>query len=141
MTDYRDVKDSSDMRKKLFLVLVLCMTVLPLAVCAAQEAPDATEIRSLEIKLLDYYKHHQVEVFASILDDDFVITFEDGSTYSKTGYLAYSSSSSTRVEAVEIPEMRIRMHGDTAVVTGVITKKAWTVRKPTIITTASPTYG
>ncbi len=123
VTDYRDVKDSSDMRKKLFLVLLLCMTVLPLAVCAAQEAPDATDIRSLEIKLLDYYKHHQVEVFASILDDDFVITFEDGSTYSKTGYLAYSSSSSTRVEVVEIPEMRIRMHGDTAVVTGVYHEK------------------
>lgn len=105
------------------LAMLLCMAALPLVIAGAQESSDAAEVRSLEIKLLDYYKHRQVEVFASILDDDFVITFEDGSTYSKTGYVAYSSSSSTRVESVEIPEMRIRLHGDTAVVTGVYHEK------------------
>jgi len=103
--------------------MLLSMAALPLAISRAQESSDAAEVRSLEIKLLDCYKHRQVGVFASILDDDFVITFEDGSTYSKTGYLAYSSSSSTRVETVEIPEMRIRMHGDAAVVTGVYHEK------------------
>jgi hypothetical protein len=73
--------------------------------------------------MLDCYKHRQVEVFAAVLDEDFVITFEDGSTYSKTGYLSYSASSSTQVELAEIPEMKIRMHGETAVVTGVYHEK------------------
>ena len=89
----------------------------------AQGPSETAEIRALELKMLDCYKLRQVEVFAAVLDEDFVITFEDGSTYSKTGYLSYSASSSTRVEVAEIPEMKVRMHGDTAVVTGVYHEK------------------
>lgn len=111
------------MRKLLFSWAVICLAAMPLLCYGAQESSDSGEIRSLELKMLDCYKHHDVEVFASVLDDDFVITFEDGSTYSKTGYLAYSTSSSTRVEAAEIPEMKVRLHGDTAVVTGVYHEK------------------
>ena len=105
-----------------FIAAVVCLAILPLAL-RAQDSSDRAAIRALELKLLDCYKHHEVEVFASVLDDDFVITFEDGSTYSKTGYLAYSTSASTRVETVDIPEMKIRLHGDTAVVTGVYHEK------------------
>jgi ketosteroid isomerase-like protein len=111
------------MRKMRLVAMLLCMAVLPFAVCRAQESSETSEIRTLELRLLDCYKHRQVEVFAAVLDEDFVITFEDGSTYSKTGYLSYSASSSTRIESAEIPEMKIRLHGDTAVVTGVYHEK------------------
>jgi ketosteroid isomerase-like protein len=111
------------MPKKRLLTAVLFLAVLPLIPARAQEPSDTAEIRSLELKIADWYRHRQVETFATLLDEDFVITFEDGSTYSKTGYLSYSASSSTVVESVEIPEMKIRMHGDTAVVTGVYHEK------------------
>jgi ketosteroid isomerase-like protein len=88
-----------------------------------QDSSEAATIKALELKMLDCYKLRQVEVFANVLDDDFVITFEDGSTYSKTGYLSYSAMSSTHVEMVEIPKMKVRVHGDTAVVTGVYHEK------------------
>ena len=101
------------------MLAVLWLAVAPLVSMVAQQPSDAADIRALELKMLDCYKNRQVEVFAAVLDEDFVITFEDGTTYSKTGYLSYSASASTRVESVEIPEMKIRMHGDTAVVTGV----------------------
>jgi len=109
------------MRKNRLLIAVLCMSALPLVSARAQGSSD--EIRALELKMLDCYKLRQVEVFAAVLDEDFVITFEDGTTYSKTGYLSYSASSSTRVEVAEIAEMKVRMHGDTAVVTGVYHEK------------------
>ena len=118
-----NVKNRWDMRKNALITAVLCMAALPLLPARAQEPTDAAEIRSLELKMLDCYKHRQVEVFAAVLDEDFVITFEDGNTYSKTGYLSYSASSSTHVELADIPEMKIRMHGDTAVVTGVYHEK------------------
>lgn len=118
-----NVKDSLDMRKKGLSAVFLCMVSVALVASSAQESSDAANIKALELKLLDCYKHHEVQVFASVLDDDFVITFEDGSTYSKTGYLAYSSSASTHVESVDISEMRIRMHGETAVVTGAYHEK------------------
>lgn len=111
------------MRKRAFLITALVyLTIFPLGL-RAQESSDVAAIRALEFKLVDCYRQHEVEVFASVLDDDFVITFEDGSTYSKTGYLAYSTSPSTRVETVEIQEMKIRLHGDTAVVTGAYHEK------------------
>jgi ketosteroid isomerase-like protein len=111
------------MGNRLFIaVAAVCLAVFSSS-SRAQDSSATATVKALELKLLDCYKHHEVQVFASVLDDDFVITFEDGSTYSKTGYLAYSSSSGTRVETAEIHEMRVRMHGDTAVVTGVYHEK------------------
>ena len=105
------------------MLAVLWLAVVSLVSMVAQQPSDTADIRALELKMLECYKNRQVEVFAAVLDEDFVITFEDGSTYSKTGYLSYSASASTRVDSVEIPEMKIRMHGDTAVVTGVYHEK------------------
>lgn len=117
------------MRKKGLILAALCLAAFPLVPARAQESPEAASVKALELKLLDCYKLRQVEVFANILDDDFVITFEDGSTYSKTGYLAYSASSSTHIEMAEIPEMKVRVHGDTAIVTGVYHEKGLDAQK------------
>lgn len=111
------------MGKGVLILAALCISVLPLGSLHAQQASDASEIRSLELKMLDCYKNRQVEVFAAVLDEDFVITFEDGTTYSKTGYLSYSASASTHIEVSEISEMKIRMHGETAIVTGIYHEK------------------
>lgn len=111
------------MGKGVLILVALWIGMLPLGSLHAQQASDTAEIRALELKLLDCYKHRQVEVFAAVLDEDFVITFEDGTTYSKTGYLSYSASSSTHVDLAEISEMKIRMHGDTAIVTGMYHEK------------------
>jgi len=118
-----NVKYLRGMRKSRLLSAALCLSAMSLVPARAQGPSETAEIRALELKMLDCYKLRQVEVFAAVLDEDFVITFEDGSTYSKTGYLSYSASSSTRVEVAEIPEMKVRMHGDTAVVTGVYHEK------------------
>ena len=111
------------MRKNRLYAAALWMAAMALMPAWAQESPEAANVRALELKMLDCYKLRQVEVFASVLDDDFVITFEDGSVYSKTGYLAYSASSSTHIDSVEIPDMKIRVHGDTAIVTGIYHEK------------------
>ena len=80
------------MGKRLFFTAAaVCLALFSLP-ASAQEASEAANVKALELKLLDCYKRHEVQVFASVLDDDFVITFEDGSTFSKTGYLAYSTS-------------------------------------------------
>lgn len=116
---------------KSLLLTVGGMTVTGILAVGAvgQDASEASMVRALELKMLDCYRLRQVEVFATVLDDDFVITFEDGSTYSKTGYLSYSASSSTRVELAEIPEMKVRVHGDTAIVTGVYHEKGLDAQK------------
>ena len=85
---------------------------------AAQEKPDAAAIRSLELKWAESYKQRKVDILASLLADDFVITVEDGMTYSKTGYISHSAEPSTKVEVAEISDVKVRLHGNTAVVTG-----------------------
>jgi ketosteroid isomerase-like protein len=111
------------MCKHRLLAVLLCILSLPLIAAAADDSTDVATIRSAELKIAEAYKSRQVDSFASLLDDDFVITFEDGSVYSKTGYLSYSASSSTRIEVAEIADMKVRMHGDTAVVTGTYHEK------------------
>lgn len=111
------------MRLNRLVIATLWIAAIPFTAARAQESPEAANVRALELKIAEYYKVHQVDAFAPLLDEDFVITFEDGSVYSKTGYLSYSASSSTHVALAELPEMKIRVHGDTAIVTGIYHEK------------------
>lgn len=106
------------MRKTLLWTLGLCLVAVPCIVPQAQEESEAAKIRALEIKLMDAYRQRQVEIFATLLDDDFVATFEDGSTYGKTGYLSYAASTSLRVEVSEMSDTKFRLHGNTAIIIG-----------------------
>ena len=120
---YANVKNAWGMPKNGLLAVLLCVACFPLIVFGGDESPDAATIRSAEMKIAEAYKSRQVDSFASLLDDDFVITFEDGSVYGKTGYLSYSASASTRIEVAELSDMKIRLHGETAVVTGMYHEK------------------
>ena len=71
----------------------------------------------MELKWTESYKQRQVDILASLLADDFVITIEDGNTYGKTGYVSHSAEPGVRVEMAEMSELKVRMHGNTAVVT------------------------
>jgi ketosteroid isomerase-like protein len=104
------------------LLKVLAVTLSLLAglviPSGAQEKSDAATVRSLELKWTESYKQRQVDVLASLLAEDFVITIEDGSTYSKTGYISHSAEPSVKVEVAEMSDIKVRMHGSTAVLTG-----------------------
>jgi ketosteroid isomerase-like protein len=98
--------------------LTLCLLATVVTPLASQEKSDADYIRSLELKWTESYKARQVAMLASLLAEDFVITIEDGSTYSKTGYISHSAEASVHVEVAEMTDLKVRMHGGTAVVTG-----------------------
>ncbi|PYX52097.1 MAG: hypothetical protein DMG79_01495 [Acidobacteria bacterium] len=106
------------MRKIQFSFFILWLLMNPAIRLAAQEEPEAAKVRALEAKLMEAYKQRQFDVFASMLDDDFVITFEDGKVYGKTGYVSFSATPSVHVDTVEMSEVKVRMHGSTAIVTG-----------------------
>lgn len=103
----------------MFVVGMALLAMLPLPRVAAQEDSEAAEVRALDFKLTEAYKQRQFDLLASLLDEDFVITFEDGSTYGKTGYISFSAATTVRVDVAEMSEVKVRMHGNTAVLTGV----------------------
>jgi len=99
----------------LVLLSVLSFSTLSYA---QQSSADIANIIALEKKWADAYKTHQISMLSSLLAEDFVITVEDGSTYGKEGYIAHTADSSVHVEVAELSDLKVRVHGTTAVVTG-----------------------
>ena len=97
---------------------VIFICILAGGLAAAQEKSDAATLRTMEVKWAQAYKEHNIDILSSLLADDFVITIEDGSTYSKAGYITHSADSSVKVQVAELSDLKVRLHGDTAVVTG-----------------------
>jgi len=115
----RELCDIQTMRIQLTYALAFCLGAGVAVPLPAQEKSDsATIIRSLELKWTESYKQRQVESLSALLADDFVITVEDGNTYSKTGYISHSADASVHVEVAEMSDLKVRTHGNTAVVTG-----------------------
>lgn len=95
----------------------LCLFVGAVTV-SAQEQSEAATVRALELKWTQSYKQRNIDILSSLLSDDFVITIEDGNVYSKAGYISHSADTSVHVDVAELSELKVRMHGDTAIVTG-----------------------
>lgn len=111
-------------------ILVLCLIAGLTVRLPAQEKSDAATIRALELKWTESYKQRSIDILSSLLAEDFVITIEDGNVYSKAGYISHSADSATHVQVAELSDLKIRMHGDTAVVTGAYHEKGESNGKP-----------
>jgi ketosteroid isomerase-like protein len=105
------------MRARIFSTLVLCLFGCFAIRALTQEQSDAANIRALESKWMDAYRQRQIATLSSLLAEDYVITIEDGSTYGKVGFISYNAGS-LHVDIAEMSGLNIRMHGNTAVVTG-----------------------
>ncbi len=99
------------------------ITLAPLGSFAQQHAADGASIIALEKKWTDAYRRRDISILSSLLMDDFVITVEDGKTYGKEGYISHTADTSVRVQVAEMSDLKVRMHGNTAVVTGAYYEK------------------
>jgi ketosteroid isomerase-like protein len=97
---------------------------------SAQQKSDAATVRALEMKWTESYKQRDIEILSSVLADEFMITVEDGSVYSKAGYISHSADSKVRVQVAELSDLKVRIHGDTAIVTGAYHEKGESSGKP-----------
>jgi len=119
------------MRLRIGSTLILCLfTGLTIPLAAQEKADTATSIRKLEEKWTESYKKRQIDILSSLLAEDFVITVEDGNTYSKMGYITHSADPSVQVDIAELSDLKVRMHGNTAVVTGAYHEKGKSNGKP-----------
>jgi ketosteroid isomerase-like protein len=89
-------------------------------------------VRKLEEKWTEAYKEKDLDVLAKLLTEDFIITVEDGNTYSKSGYITHTADSTVKVEFAELSDLRVRVRagGNIAVVTGVFYQKGRSNGKP-----------
>jgi ketosteroid isomerase-like protein len=113
------------MRPFFVSLLVVCVFASVTQTVTAQDKDksDADYIRSMELKWTESYKARQVAMLSTLLADDFVITVEDGKTYGKTGYISHSAEPGTRVDVAEMSDLKVRMHGNTAIIAGAYHEK------------------
>jgi ketosteroid isomerase-like protein len=91
---------------------------MPLLSFGQQASQEEAKILDLEKKWTDGYREHNISAMTSLLADDCVITVEDGRTFGKIGYIAHTADSATQVDVAEESDLKVRMHGNVAVVTG-----------------------
>ncbi len=120
------------MKIRISLLVVAALAVWALDFATAQNKPDtgSSKILVLENKWNAAYERGDIAAMDSLLADDFIITVEDGSTFSKPGYIAHNGDSTVHVEISAMSDLRVRMHGNTAVVTGRYHEKGRSKDKP-----------
>lgn len=111
----------------LILGLLIGLTV---PVSAQDKSDTASTVRKLEEKWTESYKKRQIDILSSLLAEDFVITVEDGNVYSKSGYITHSADPSVQVDVAELSDLKVRTHGNVAVVTGAYHEKGKSNGKP-----------
>lgn len=110
-------------RVSLLVLASLAIWALDFAVAQNKSSTAVSQVLALEKKWNDVYKRGDIAVMDSLLADDFIITVEDGSTFSKSGYIAHNGNSTVHVEISEMSDLQVRMHGNTGVVTGAYYEK------------------
>jgi len=115
---------------RLTLCLLVCLTFRSSA--AQEPSGAAAQVRKLEEKWTEAYKERDIDILSTLLTEDFVITVEDGSTYSKAGYITHSADTSVHVEVAELSDLRVRVRGggNIAVVTGAYHERGKSNGKP-----------
>lgn len=109
-----------------FVLLGCLITQLP----AQENSAAATQVRKLEEKWTAAYKDRQIDILSTLLADDFLITVEDGNTYSKQGYITHTADTAVKVEVAELSDLRVRVRGNLAIVTGAYHERGTSNRKP-----------
>ena len=103
--------------------------LLSLSVRLFAEEP-AEQVRKMEEKWAEAYKERNIDILSTLLTEDFLITVEDGSTYSKAGYITHSADTTVEVEVAELSDVHVRMRGPMlAIVTGAYHEKGKSNRK------------
>jgi ketosteroid isomerase-like protein len=119
------------MKAKLLLVAFLLSATFIATISAHQQKSESqSKIVALENKWNEAYKQGDVTTMNSLLADDFIITVEDGATFSKAGYIAHCADPENRVLISEMSDLKVRVHPNVAVVTGAYHEKGTSKGKP-----------
>jgi hypothetical protein len=91
---------------------------------AASAAVDEKSIQELEDQLTEAVLHGDVGTFERLFADDFTHTSQDGTFRTRAAWLKGRVPGKTNYVSYEIDDRRIRIYGETAVVTGLL-KASW----------------
>ena len=105
------------------LLFVLCATVLMASMAPSPDAEIQTKIIALEKAWNLAYKFADTHALDSLLDDQIVLINDDGSTQTKSQFLASIHPATGRQEQVSPESISVRVYGAVAIATGVFRAK------------------
>ncbi|HEY9401191.1 MAG TPA: nuclear transport factor 2 family protein [Pyrinomonadaceae bacterium] len=91
---------------------------------SVQNSDDAQQVRQLEQDLIEAFRRNDAASLASLMADDFVFTDPLGTSITKDRWLEDLASGAFAFESIKIEGMQVRLAGDAALVTGMVTLKA-----------------
>lgn len=99
--------------------ILVCMAVVFSALCVQAQMGDSVEkqIVSLEQKWAQAQKASDADAIAPMLADKFTIVFADGRLMNKAQ--ALDDTKKSKMESVEVSDLKVTSYGNTAVVTGI----------------------
>ena len=120
------------MKLRISLLVLASLVVWAFDSAAGQNKPDSasSKLLAFENKWNAAYKSGDIAAMDSLLAEDFIITVEDGRTFSKSGYIAENGRPTLHVVISEMSGLNVRMHGNTAVVTGAYHEKGISKGQP-----------
>jgi len=102
-------------------IVAFCMmtALLALGAPAAQEdSPDARELRQLETVWNSAHLDRNGAALATLWADDLEVAVPKMRVMSKSDALAFANSNRMKFDRYETSDIRVRLYGDSAVVTG-----------------------
>ncbi|MGH8062191.1 MAG: nuclear transport factor 2 family protein [Pseudoxanthomonas sp.] len=100
----------------LFLLALLLLTSLPLRAGTTDDAGKA--LLAIDASWNSLRLEADVEGLERLLCDDWLLTHSDGRVQDKADYLRELSNRTRANQVIENQDVELRLHGDTAVVTG-----------------------
>lgn len=114
--------------------LAIAATAIALVACASSFAAPSSEdekaVAELDTRYQLAVKNNDAETMARILADDFVLVTGRGKTFGKKDVLEQARGGSVVYEKQDELEQRVRVWGDTAVVTALLWVKGTDAGKP-----------
>ena len=118
------------MRVAITVILVLGATVFMVSMQKSPDAAIQTKIIALEKAWNQAYKRADTRALDLILDDQIVLINDDGSTQTKSQFLASIKGTSVQEQQVSPESMSVHVYGTIAIATGVFRAKGVAGGKP-----------
>lgn len=99
-----------------WIVLVPCALLMAIPAAAQGVKSDQQTLIDLERRWNMAFHSGDVKFIESILDDDFIATYEDGVRADKKTELAQAEAFNQQIDASAMDDFTIRIYGNTAVV-------------------------
>jgi ketosteroid isomerase-like protein len=107
--------------KKISAVVLMAIAVVGLSSARAEDKADtASELKALDAKLTEAFKKHEYETLSKHIDDEYVLIDPRGGVHTKKQYLEHLTKGTSKVTDLKETDVKVRVFGDTAVVTGLL---------------------